>query len=243
MTNDISDEFLNSYIDDQLELDEKLQAFDHFRKEESMQAKVCELRAIKEAVQHAYQKPPFYINPVTQQQRSWPWRAPVRSLAACLLLLAGGFSGWFAHARVTKEYSQVMTAAPLTSQYTEVKSESRKIIVHISNSSSTKLKAALDDTEGLLDTYKRANRPIQVELIANKRGVDLMRSNVSIYEKRIQLLQQKYPNLQLMVCGQTINKLQKQGKSITLLPHTNIATSAANQINLRLQQGWGYIRI
>jgi len=27
------------------------------------------------------------------------------------------------------------------------------------------------------------------------------------------------------------------------LPHTAVATSAADEINIRLQQGWGYVRI
>ena len=99
------------------------------------------------------------------------------------------------------------------------------------------------DKRGLLDTYKRANSQIQVEVIANKRGVDLLRSNVSAYERRISLMQEKYPNLSFLVCGQTISKLQKEGKSVKLLPHTGVASSAADQINKRLLQGWGYIRI
>jgi intracellular sulfur oxidation DsrE/DsrF family protein len=236
-----SDEFLNSYIDDQLDLDEKMQAFAHFRQEESLQTKICELRTLKEAVQHAYQNPPAYTPSNVRPQRIW--KLPIHSLAACLLLLAGGLSGWFTHARVTKDHSPVVTAMPKTIQHSDAVAESRKVIVHVSNANPMKLKAALDETEGLLNTYLHEQRDIQVELITNKHGVDLMRSNVTSYEKRILSMQEKYPNLKFLVCGKTIAKLQTQGKSTSLLPHTSIATSAADQINMRLKQGWGYIRI
>ena len=115
--------------------------------------------------------------------------------------------------------------------------DARKIILHISNSNPTRLKAALDETEGLLNNYKRANRNIQVEVIANKQGVDLLRTNFSPYKERISLMQEKYPNLSFMVCGQTINKLKNEGNKVELLPHTGVATSAADQINKRLHQG------
>jgi len=91
--------------------------------------------------------------------------------------------------------------------------DTRKIIVQISNSNPAKLNAALDETEGLLDTYRRANQLVQVEVIANKHAVDMLRTNVSAYAARINMLQQKYPNLNFMVCGQTIGKLREKAKA------------------------------
>jgi uncharacterized protein len=242
MTNqNFSDEFLNAYIDDQLDLSEKLQAFAHIRQDEHLQTQICELRALKEAVQHAYPNPSVYAQRDVMPQRTWKF--PMHSLAACLLLLVGVLSGWFSHASVTKGNSPVVTATQKNDQHADVIAESRKVIVHVSNSNPMKLKAALDETEVLLNTYLHEQRDLQVELIANKHGVDLMRTNVTSYEKRILSMQQKYPNLKFLVCGKTIAKLQAQGKSTSLLPQTSIATSAADQINMRLKQGWGYIRI
>lgn len=237
----ISDEYLNSYVDDQLDSAEKAQAFDVIRQNEILKARVCELRGIKEAVQHAYNQPPTYTRPAVKQLR--PWKKHSQSLAACLFLMAGGVSGWFTHAWSNRDDNHDMTAMLQTTQHGEAIAETRKIIVHISNSNPMRLKAALDETEGLLETYKRANRQIQVEVIANKRGVDLLRANASAYKGRISLMQGKYPNLNFLVCGQTISKLQNEGKSVKLLPHTGVASSAADQINKRLLQGWGYVRI
>ena len=237
----ISDEYLNSYIDDQLDSDEKIQAFEFIRQNENLKERACEFRSIKEAVQHAYKQPPAYTRPAVKQQR--PWKTHVQSLAACLLLLAGGVSGWLTHAWSIRDGNHDMTTMLQATQHGDAIAETRKIIVHVSNSNPVRLKAALDETEALLETYKDANRQIQVEVIANKRGVDLLRSNASAYEKRISLMQEKYPNLNFLVCGQTISKLQNEGKSVKLLPHTGVASSAADQINKRLLQGWGYVRI
>jgi len=237
----ISDEYLNSYVDDQLDPSEKIQAFDIIRRNDNLKERVCELRGIKEAVQYAYDSPPPYIRPAIKQLR--PWTTRFQSLAACFLLCAGGILGWLTHSWSGSDSGQDVISMIQPSQRVDSIPEIRKVIVHVSNSNPMKIKAALDETEGLLETYKRANRQIQVEVIANKRGVDMLRSDVSTYDGRISLMQGKYPNLSFLVCGQTISKLKNEGKSVKLLPHTAVATSAADEINIRLQQGWGYVRI
>jgi len=237
----ISEEYLNSYVDDQLDSSEKIQAFDIIRQNESLKERVCELRGIKEAVQYAYNQPPPYMRPAIKQLR--PRTTHFQYLAACLLLCAGGVSGWLMHSWSGSDNGQDVSTIIQAAQRIDTIAETRKVIVHVSNSNPTRVKAALDETESLLESYKHANRQIQVEVIANKRGVDMLRSDVSRYDGRISLMQGKYPNLSFLVCGQTISKLKNEGESVKLLPHTRIATSAADQINMRLRQGWGYVRI
>lgn len=237
----ISDEYLNSYVDDQLDPSEKIQAFDIITRNENLKERVCELRSIKEAVQYAYNPPPPYIRPTIKQLRPWPTR--FQSLAACLLLCAGGVLGWLTHSWSGSDSRQDAISMAQPAQSISSIPEMRKVIVHVNNANPARVKAALDETEDLLESYKRANRQIQVEVIANKRGVDMLRSDVSPYDGRISLMQEKYPNLSFLVCGQTISKLKNQGESVKLLPHTRVATSAADQINMRLLQGWGYVRI
>ena len=237
----ISDEYLNSLIDDQLNLSEKTHALEAIRKNDNMKERVCELRNIKEMIKHAYTRPPEYIRPPVKRPPFWPAR--FQAIAACLLLIAGSVSGWFFHEWSSRANNHDIISSLQSSQHSKASSETRKIIVHISNSNPMKLKAALDETESLLDTYKRTNRQIQIELIANKQGVNLLRTNVSAYENRINMMQGKYPNLNFMVCGQTISKLRSDGEDVQLVTHTEVASSAAHQINKRLLQGWGYVRI
>ena len=245
----ISDEHLNSFVDDQLDSAEKNQIYDAISQDKELQQKVCGLRGLKEVIQHAYSPPPAVARPsassprtvLSRQPRSWATN--YLALAACLLLLLGGVSGWVTNVWASRESNREITSMIQAAQRSDAIAEARKVIIHVNNSSPMKIMTALDETEGLLDNYRRANRQIQVEVIANKQGVDLLRSNVSAHEKRISLMQEKYPNLSFMVCGKTISKLRNNGESVALLPHTGIATSAADQINKRLNQGWGYIRI
>jgi len=190
---------------------------------------------------HAYQRPPDYQHQNRHHLYTWTKRA--QALAACLLLLLGGLSGWLTHAWSGRANSPDITTVAQASQSEDAIANTRKVILHLGNSSPMRLKAALDETESLLDTYRRANRQILIEVIANKRGVDLLRSDRATYGKRISLLQEKYPNLNFLVCGKTIGKLRNEGENVQLLPHVGIATSAADQINKRLHQGWGYVRI
>ena len=237
----ISDEYLNSFIDNQLDSTERVHAFATIRQDDKLKDQVCELRSLKEAIQLAYNQPPVKLALPAKPLR--PWMLNLQSLAACLLLLLGGVSGWLTHAWIGRDSSHETSTMMHATLRNDLIAEPRKIIVHISDSKPMKLKAALDETESLLDTYRRTNRQIQVEVIANQHGVDLLRSNVSAYKGRISLMQEKYPNLHFLVCGQTLGKLRGKGENVQLLPHTLIASSAANQINKRLHEGWGYIRI
>jgi len=237
----ISDEYLNSFVDNQLEPADKIQAFDAINQNESLKERVCELRGLKEMMQHSYNQPPVNMRP--QAMRLYRWPVHFQALAACLLLLIGGVSGWLTHAWSSGDSSPDLTAMVQARQGEDSMTDTRKIIVQISNSNPASLKAALDETEGLLDIYRRSNQQINIEVIANKRAVDLLRTKVSAYAPRISAMQQKYPNLNFLVCGQTIGKLREKGESVHLLPHTGIASSAAEQINRRVKQGWGYVRI
>jgi len=238
----ISSEFLNSFIDNQLDSAEKTRAFDAISQNATLKEQVCEMRALKEMVKHAYPITPGYMRSQYKPKRSW--LKQFQPLAACLLLFVGGVSGWFTHSWSYQENKQDLSGTHQAAQQGDaVAAESRKMIVHVSNSNPMKLKAALDETESLLEIYKRANQHIQVEVIANKQGVDLLRSNVTNYKGRIGMMQEKYPNLNFLVCGKTINKLRNKGESVQLLPHTGVASSAADQINWRLKQGWSYVKI
>ncbi len=237
----ISDEHLNAFIDNQLESSERIQVFDSIRRNDNLKDRVCELSGLKEMMQHAYNSPPGQRQAALVKQSSWSMQLQI--IAACLLLLIGGVSGWFSHNWAVNEANPNIRDIVNATQPAVASGNVRKVIVHVSNSNPLKLQATLDETESLLQSYRQSHHLIQVEVIANKHGVDLLRANVSNYKKRITLLQEKYPNLKFMVCGQTLGKLRQKGEAVALLPHTGVATSAAEQINKRLSEGWGYIRI
>ncbi len=245
-TQNISDELLNSFVDSELALDETGELFSVIGRDDALKKRVCELRGLKEMVQHAYRQPP--VNRMSPVNKLSAWRIPrfqnMPRLATCMLMLLLGWgSGWIMFAG-----SQSMGDPKLAHLFESTQSNNMiekygNIIVHVSNSNPVRLKTALDETENLLKSYKRANRHVNVEIIANGGGLDLLRSDVSPFGKRIALMKAKYPNLDLLACRQTINKLQKQGIIVKLLPHTGFANSAVEEIDKRLHQGWDYVRV
>lgn len=237
----VSDEFLNAFVDDQLDGAEKSQAFDAIEHDDGLKERVCELRGLKERMRHAYEHPPARGRSAVKGRRL---RAShLQALAACLLLCIGGASGWFAHTWTGMGGDREMMRLLRSVQRNDVGAEPQKIIVHVGSSNPVRLKTALDETESLLDSSRRSGRKLQIEIVANGGGVDLLRADVSPYAQRIGLMQEKYPNLGFIACGQTIKKLQKKGVDVQLLPHTGVASSALDQITLRLKEDWVYIKV
>lgn len=245
-TQQISDELLNSFVDSELSLHETGEMFIAVGRDETLKERVCELRGLKEMVQHAYHLPP--VNKVSPNMRPNPWHIArfqyMPRMATCMLMLLLGLgSGWVMFAGSHSMGDPKLMRLLETAQGSGIIARSGNIIVHVSNSNPVRLKTALDETENLLSSYKRANRHVNVEIIANGSGLDLLRSDVSPYAKRIAMMKAKYPNLDLLACQQTIKKLQKQGINVKLLPHTGSTHSAVEEIDKRLHQGWDYVRV
>ena len=238
----ISVEYLNSFVDNELDSDEKSELFEKLGHDGALKEQVCELRDLKEKVRHAYHQLPVRSGSFAKKQPSYFRR--IQSLAACLLLLlAGGASGWVIAGGADSKSGTKMVRLLQTIQGSVVVSEPDKIIVQVSNSNPVRLKTALDETENLLETYKRSHRPLQVAIIANDSGVNLLRTDVSPYAARLRSMKAKYPNLTFLACNQTISKLRKAGVIVKLFPNTVIASSALEEINKRLLLGWDYVRV
>lgn len=232
-----SDEFLNAFVDNQLEPEEQDAVFDALDQDESLKAAVCELRELKEMTRHAYQSPPASQFPALK-------RHPLRQLqavAACLFLLTiGGVSGWLIS--TLDERGDFVHLYQAISRNDSGAAPS-KFMVYVGNADPVRMKTALDESENLLATARHGNREIQVEIIANESGVDLLRAGVSRYAGRIASMQTKYPNLSLVACTQTLNKLKRKGIEVRLLPNIGSVSSAEGEIEKRLGEGWDYVRV
>lgn len=232
---DISEEFLNAFVDDQLELPEQSRVFEAVGSDPELSRRVCEQRGLKEMVQHAYKDVPVQ----RRQPRKTGSRLGLQSLAAALVLAVGAASGWLAHGWTGQNEGQPLR----TARFGDEVAAQRKVILHVSSSQPEKLKAALDETENLLSAYKHSNRQLRLEVIANSDGVKLLQAGASPYAQRISALREQYPNLTLLACHQTVEKMRRQGARVELLPGVAEAPSALDQVVLRLRQGWDYIKV
>jgi intracellular sulfur oxidation DsrE/DsrF family protein len=236
----ISDEFLNALVDGQLEVSEQDAALQAINEDAALRDRVCELRSLKQLVQHAYPKPAL-DSTYRHGFRSVGW---LRPLAACfVLLMAGGVAGWFVHDwRAAPPGNGQMSEIPQAIRQNEIETRQVNYVVQVDTANPIRLKTALDEAESLL--ANRDAQSAQVEIVANGPGLNLLREGVSPYARRLMELQTKYPNLTLMACGKTIRKLQEEGVAVELLPHTKITPSALEQIiTRRLKQHWVYIKV
>lgn len=225
MKHDISDEQLNAFVDDELDAADRERILAAVAADGELAQRACALRLIKEQVRHAYAEAP--VAPSRRApQRHW------RALATVLVLAGAVGVGWLARDRM----------ADPTGPYAR-KVDTAHVILHLTAWDSGRARTALDDAEGLLRTARESGRPIEVELVANAGGLDLLRAGVSPHAERIAALRGENPNFALIACGQTVERLRERGVEVRLLPGTRVASSALDQIVMRMSQGWSYIRI
>jgi len=236
----VSQEMLNAFVDNQLELAEKGRMLQMAGEDAELGQQLCELQRMKEMVRHAYSNPPGATNRPSRSRQSNAWKR--QALAALLLIASGTTIGWFGHGWNAPENQIISQRASFSLSSALPKESSEKIILHIGSSNPENLKTALDETEDLLKTAQQAKRLVQFEIITNGSGLDLLRADVSHHSRRIAEMQEKYPNLTFLACGQSMERLREKGKSVQLLPGTVITSSALDQIVKRLQHGWVYVR-
>jgi hypothetical protein len=101
----------------------------------------------------------------------------------------------------------------------------------------------LDRAERYLDQAEAQGRALQLEVVANSRGLNLLRAGYSPYAERIAQMRQRHANLQFIACSQSVARFAAEGEDVVLLPAAHTAPTAIGQIVDRLQQGWTYVRI
>jgi len=136
------------------------------------------------------------------------------------------------------------------SNYVPVRVEPRageiknKVLIHVATDDTHRLSQALDEVEGLMRFYRENNQSAHVEVVANGRGLDLLRRDTSSYAKKISKLQKEFDNLTFAACQNTIDRLKReQGISVRLLPGVIVIDSGMAEIMRRQNQGWTYLQV
>lgn len=224
MKTEISDAELNAFVDDELDSADRQRVLAAVAADGELAQRTCAMRLAKEQLRLAYAELPATS---WRSPRPRPWRA----FALTLMLVGAALAGWIAR-------DQTTTTETLISR-----GDSAHVILHLAAWDAERARNALDDAEGLLRAARDSGRPIAVELVANRSGLDLLRSDVSPHAQRIAALRDAHPNFELIACGQTVERLRERGIEVRLLPGTRIAGSALDQIVSRMGQGWSYVRI
>lgn len=241
-SNDVSEEMLHALIDGELEPVEAECLYARMGKDETLANRVCVLRGMKDMVRLAYSQPPGasrgWQDPFINAGRGWG-----QAIAAGLLLTTGLGAGWLMHAAQPPQISQMDPVGSTPVRLAAKEAELSKILLHIDSASPQKFVTLLDKADGLLKAARERNANLQVEVVANSHGLDLLRADRSPYARRIATLTENHENLRFIACAQTLARLSRDEGRIVLLPEAQVAPTAIGEIVDRLQQGWTYIKI
>ncbi|OOZ38213.1 zf-HC2 domain-containing protein [Solemya elarraichensis gill symbiont] len=227
---------LNRFIDGELSKEERRRLERHLEENPAFIEKVREYRSIDQALRDAYDdvEPPQHL-PVTRSM----WANSGRSLALMILLLPLGFLvGWSMHATYSAN-----SHTPLTSGISlPVKNLAQNnTVLHIDVDEKAAANELLDRVESILTSY--ANDEIQVEVVANAAGLNLLRVDKSAVANRVSQMMDKYDHLMFLACANTISRLTEKGEEVELIDRTHAGETAIDHVVGRLSSGWTYVKI
>ncbi|HEB55716.1 MAG TPA: hypothetical protein ENI98_05310 [Gammaproteobacteria bacterium] len=243
MSNDFSDERLNAFIDNEMDLAEKQRVFEAFRQDEALRKRACELQKTHDLIKLTYQSvnpPTSYQTPLRSQARPWFLSNMV---AATILVVVSSLLGWFGHQALTPN-SSLLDLARAVQPPQAVNSGARKIMLHVSTSDEYRLNIMLEETEHLLKASRKNGEKVFVEILANGPGLKIVDNIGSAPARRLQKLQTRYDNLYVTACAQAIERLRiTKGIKLDLIPNASVVRSSLSEVLKRQREGWTYIRI
>lgn len=219
---------LNAYIDGQLDAEQEREVLAAMEHDADVREQVCRLRRAKDWMRTGFADavPP---TPPAVNKVHRPFNlgyGVAASFMALVLATGGALIGYVCAER----------QGPVLAQ-----EDTGRILLHLDESSTGRFAAVLDYAEKFL--AENAARGVEVEVVANAGGLDLMRADRSPFAQRVKTLQQQYRNLHFIACANAIRNLRGEGVNITLLDGVHSSETAVEHIVDRLQHGWRYVKV
>lgn len=225
---EFSDEHLNAFIDGELAPGEREDILAAISCDAQLGRRLCELRATKDMVRHAYDDSLVPMHPRGGRPPVYGW-----ALVAGLTLMVGIGLGWQAHSATAEGGTALALVRNLFA------SEPGRILIHLDSATEERMEETLDMAEAYLAKAGRA----RVEVVVNNSGLDLLREQATPYTLRIADMSARYDMLAFVACGTAIARYRANGRDVTLLPEARVAKTAVEHIVDRVQQGWTYVKI
>ena len=233
--NQFSEEQLNAFVDGELDAEEKSRVFSESERSLELDQRLCQQRKLKELVKHAYQQvpPPIHRHDSRRMQKGFFGKA----MAASILLLVGATIGLFTQRYISQApETEILSVAAISAPV----ASGRNYILHVVSGERESMLAALQKARQLLDSAEPGQFN-QVEVVANQKGLNLLRSDVTPFASEILALQES--NVVFYACSRTIQLLEKDGVEVQLVPDTKQAYTALDRVVIRMQDDWDYIKI
>lgn len=223
---------LHAYIDGELAPDRRQALLEAMEVDSSLAARVCELLRAKQWMQSAFEtaEPPAGHEGERRRPR---WLSRCGMAASVLLLLAAFAAGWLARpAQPPDLYSAVIE---------DIEVSNYRVVLHIDEADPRKFEQLLTQSERLLTEYR--DQGVQVEILANSTGLELLRADTSPYSQRIADILSHHPNFRLVACDNAVRRLQSTGVTPVFFEGTRTDESAVEHAVRRLREGWSYIKV
>ena len=228
---DFSEEQLNAFVDGELDPEERSRLYNASTHYADLDQRLCQQRKMKELVKHAYEQVPAPRRPKNPPLSRGGFLGPV--LAASILIVVGLSGGLLIHSYLDGQASPSAVAA-------ESAAKVSNYLLHVTSGEPEQMLAALQHAQELLES-SGDSEVRQVEIIANERGLDLVRSDVTPFSREISALQAR--NVVFYACSRSIERLEQEGVEVRLVPHTNADFTALDRVVTRMQEGWQYEKI
>jgi len=212
---DFSEERLNAFVDGELAPAERDEILAAAAEDAGLGQRLCQLRAIKELLRHAYEEDCLPAQARGRPRRvAPPWRG---ALAAGVALAVGVLIGM--HGRpgsdTAAQSASAATASPAATQ-------PARMLIHLDHAEAEHMEAALDLVEAYLARVRADRTP---------------------HAGRIADLLLRHDNVSFIACEQAIARFERAGQKVVILPQAVRTRSAIAHIADRLQAGWTYVKV
>jgi len=231
----VSEEQLNAFVDGELESEERNTLFNEAERSAELDQRLCQQRKLKELVKHAYRDVPELKRRLTG--RRTPGSMLGLSLAASVLLCLGVTIGLLVHGFLDQNPRPGGYAAAANPP---AATAAENYILHVISGEPEQMKHALQQARELLSAAE-PGKPRQVEVVANDRGLNLLRSDVTPFSSEISALSNE--NVIFYACSKAIQRLEEKGVVVQLVPEAIPGFTALDRVVMRMNDGWQYIKI
>lgn len=232
-----TDEELHRFIDGELDEAARQRLEGRLDRDSALAERVRDYRNVDRTLREAFDD----IEPPQRPFRSRPRHRRIAPglAAAALLLSLSLLTGWFGHALLTDPEGEDLLAGGIT--LPSEGQEHLKTVFHIDVDEKAVAEQLLDRVETVLTTY--ADRGVEVEVVANAAGLNLLRADTSVVASRVSAMMNEYDNLVFVACVNAIRRLQEQGVDVQLIDRTHAKETAIDHVVDRLREGWTYVKI
>ncbi len=247
-TTEYSDEFINAYIDGELDNDERARLLFDEQHDAELAQRICNARILKEKVMLAYadlNTPPTGL-PVNHAARSHPSR--FRSLAASIAILFAiaatlGYTFYQQQQRINAAAQLIASTDTIPADaLAPVVGNHQRVILNISQYQPQQFDNTVQHIESLL-SMRRNDRSFTLEIVANGQGLKALDKQTSKHAGKLTQLAKRFGNLKIVACAKSLAKLASQGDPVQLVASIMLTPSAAEQVARRTGEGWLYIKI